>query len=191
MTSQKAQHRQTVAIITGFAEGHLTARRMRKELAARGFRNTKDSAGADIIIAHSGGCFIIPPYAAAKLIICINPPHWPGKSLRKSGLEKLQISFSSSKANKALGIFFKAQLRNIFYLWDIPRYRKMWRGIKDGTAWRLQMKIVLIRNENDTFSPGSDSLPFETDIIVVEVPGGHDDCWDNPAPYIDVLEANI
>jgi hypothetical protein len=191
MSTQTAKNRQTVAIIPGFAEGYLTGRRMRKELAKRGFDNSKDPATADVIIAHSGGCFIIPAYAAAKLIICINPPHWPGKPLRESGAEKLRVGFAASRANKAMGLFIKAQIRNIFYLWNIPRYRKMWLGIKDGSAWRLQMKVVLIRNQNDTFSPDTDTLPFETDVIAVEVPGGHDDCWDNPKPYIDVLEANI
>ncbi len=191
MTHPKTHSRQTVAIVTGFAEGRLTGRRMRKELASRGFKNISDVAAADVIIAHSGGCFIIPPYAAAQLIICINPPHWPGKPLRQSGAEKIRIGIAAAKANRAIGRFCVAQLRNFIYLWNVPRYRKMWQGMQSGTAWRLQVKVVVIRNDDDTFSPNTDVMPFEADVIAASVPGGHDDCWDHPKPYIDILESSL
>ena len=50
-------------------------------------------------------------------------------------------------------------------------------------------KILLVRNAVDpfTYPDLQNILPITAGYDFVELPGGHDDCWSNPKPYIDLL----
>ena len=69
-------------IIVGFTEGEWHKRRMQNDLQLRGIVVTNDYRQADYIIAHSGGCYEIPPLSATQILMYINPTYWPNRTLR-------------------------------------------------------------------------------------------------------------
>lgn len=65
----------TVALIHGFAGGKWHTKTFVKELEKAGLKVVGDTSGADVIIAHSTGCYIIPREPKAKLIFLIGIPY--------------------------------------------------------------------------------------------------------------------
>jgi hypothetical protein len=57
---------ESVCIIYGLNEGAAMGRKLVRALKEAGFTITDDSAGADIILAHSGGCYLVPPTNRAR-----------------------------------------------------------------------------------------------------------------------------
>lgn len=50
----------TVALIPGFTEGKWHTKRFKRALVRRGYHFVLQADHADIVIAHSGGCYEIP-----------------------------------------------------------------------------------------------------------------------------------
>lgn len=178
-----------VTIIPGFSEGTRIGRRFRRELHASGFHATKDAAEADIIIAHSGGCFLIPKNAQAKLVILVGLPHWSNRRLANSLSAKIKIE------QKDL-FFIKKSSYNVYQLFRRPHiWVRMWR------SWRIShipvvpsgAKVIVIRNEDDQFLHPSEymSLAKQQGWLAVSLPGHHDDLWRYPEPYVTIIKNQI
>src|SRR5438046_8452477 len=83
-----------IYILYGFREGPHSGRRLLPRLRAAGFEPTSDVQSADIILSHSGGCFLAPNNLAAQPpIVMVGLPYWPGKSTARSLLEKNRVEF--------------------------------------------------------------------------------------------------
>ena len=86
-----------VAILHGWAGGWWHVREFTKELHKKELKVVKNSRVADIIVAHSTGCYRLPEKSEAKLVVLLGPPYWPSKSilhrlLRKKGHDtKLRV----------------------------------------------------------------------------------------------------
>jgi len=65
-----------VCILYGIFEGSWHGKRLRLALSNQGFGISDNSSEADIIIAHSGGCLLIPTDAKARLILLVGLPYW-------------------------------------------------------------------------------------------------------------------
>ena len=63
-----------VGIVYGWAEGPWEAKQFIQQVKISGYEVTQDLVSADILIAHSLGCFLIPANSRAKLILLIGMP---------------------------------------------------------------------------------------------------------------------
>jgi hypothetical protein len=182
----------TVCIVYGFSEGAAHGRALRQVLTASGFRVVKDPAKADILIAHSGGCFVVPEKHQATLVILVGIDHWPGKSFIVAITQKVWNDVVAHRGERKLTAWLRKTGWNLIYGGNIRRHLRMLRGKRRGSAWSINAaRLVLVRNHEDTFcTPDTHTLPFKSKPITVELIGQHDDIWLHPEPYVDIIQAH-
>jgi hypothetical protein len=76
MAHTKSKHRKirrscTYAIVYGFISGPGLGRQLRDLLNSAGLTETPDINKADVLVAHSAGCLLIPAEARPKLVIYV------------------------------------------------------------------------------------------------------------------------
>lgn len=64
----------TVTILHGWAGGWWHTREFTKELGRNDFEVIKDARIADVILAHSTGCYRLPEVSKAKLVVLHGAP---------------------------------------------------------------------------------------------------------------------
>src|SRR5690242_14794905 len=117
MSAQKP----SVCILYGFCEGSLEAIRFRRLLHTAGFEITNDPTQATILLGHSGGCFLIPKRPAAKLIIQIGIPYWPGRSILRSLCLKIIDDLRDHHKGGSLRFWLRKTVWNSLYFWNMVR----------------------------------------------------------------------
>ncbi len=181
----------TVCILYGFAEGEKVSKRFRTILASRGYQIIKDPSKADIIIGHSGGCFLLPEKIRAKHIIQIGIVHWPGRGVADSMLRKLISDLKHHHKTGAIGFWARKTFWNAVYIWKIPSMIRMLIGRKRGYHWRHGDITTVVRPQMDSFcTPNFDLMPFVGKPHFIEIPGQHDDCWRQPEDYISIVQSD-
>ncbi len=173
-----------VCIIYGWSEGSWHGKQLRKSLHDAGFTITKRCEDANILIAHSGGCFMLPNTLDAKLVLLVGLPYWPGKRLIKSVRSKLKDE------PKNLW-WIKKIIVNTGYIFIKPkRWYKMWLAWKSkNILGHVAPKVVIIRNDNDHFLHPEEMHKIATlnNWFIKLLPGQHDDIWTNPSPYVKLV----
>jgi hypothetical protein len=173
-----------VAIIYGWAEGSWQGKRMRKLLRSQGYHITKNAKEADVIIAHSGGCYMLPEQSRAQQVILIGLPYWPDKHPLISLREKLRQELKDTW-------WYKKTLFNTYYLLSRPRrWVRMSRAFKQRVVPAYEScSIYLVRNEQDSFLHPQKVVEVadahEWQLKLVD--GLHDDLWLNPERYIELI----
>lgn len=183
---RKIKQQPTVCILPGFSEGQHTVKVLSQTLQVRGFRMLNKPEHADIILAHSGGCFLIPSNSQAQLVVLIGVPYWPNKRLARAIIEKLRISWQLTSQATWLRKFGLHAL----YVWNVPHNFAMWQGRRGGAVWKLTVPVLLIRNQQDTYCTADiASLPFTSNPDSLQLPGDHDACWDHPKQYANIVHS--
>jgi hypothetical protein len=184
----------TVFILYGLAEGPWHGKRFRQALDACGFESTNQAETADIIVAHSGGCFYLPPAKSGQLTVLINPPYWPGKPLLLSVWQTLWWPLRYYARPDSLAFWFKKTAWNGIYMLTRP-HKAFWiakhaRQRQFYVALR-QRRVVIIRSSRDPWlmPDASNLLKKHADFDYKPVPGEHDDCWLTPGPHIEVIKS--
>ena len=179
-----------LCIIYGFCEGPRMAGRMLRALRQAGYHVTDDPYQADVVIAHSGGCFLVPSDLPAKQVIMIGLTYWPGKSILRALIQKNVNDFRFHRRDRNQRGWLQKFRWNLVYFWNMPRNLTMLRARQRGEFWQVQ-RLTLVRNREDSFcTPDLASLPFTHRPRFVELPGQHDDCWLHPQRYIPVIDLN-
>lgn len=180
----------TYFISYGFLFGPLNGGRLRRRLQAAGFKPAERAETADVIIAHSGGCYLLPAAAKPKLVLYVGMP-----LVRR----------------KTVATYLKAEGRNLgTYLWDrhpllllhifagclyyaltqLPRNLAIIQHIKATEACVYNdAQIVFVANRHDPWPKAADldgykrSKPW----AFVSLPGCHDNIWEDPAAYVAII----
>lgn len=178
-----------VAISYGWTEGPLQAKKLRAKLRESGFQVIKDQKPADIIIAHSGGCFLLPEQGKAEIVMMVGLPYWPNRHLLNSLYQKIRTE------TKNLG-WIKKTLFNTYYLFARPRqWFRMYKAWKKVSLPRSSdySSIICVRNRHDHFLH-----PIESEVLSkkhgwqhVLLDGTHDDLWLNPDKYVEILHSAL
>jgi hypothetical protein len=182
-----------VHVVPGWAEGNWHFKQL-----ARGFGSNftleHDSREADIIIAHSSGCYSLPELSQARLVVILDPPYWPGRSIARRALK--HVVFDAVRQIRRYGIIFWLRLRawNIFYLIIEPwRHVKIWRSLRQTFKLSSTADIsIVVRDKKDAYcGPAIDVLASNYDVPVVEAETFHEDCWRFPDKYIEIMEQTL
>lgn len=182
----------SVAIVHGWAGGKWHVRRFVRALNESGFETRKRQAKADIIVAHSTGCYRLKENTQAKLILLIGPPYWPSKSILHRLLKKKRHDTHHRLRNEGLLFTINKLLFEIIYIILKPSYTFI--ALKHHRYLHFlelikNKPVVLIRNAEDYFcSPEIEKAVKDyKNVRYVELPGGHDDFMTNPGPYVDLI----
>jgi len=187
-----AETHPTVAIIYGFAEGPFMARKLRRVLSQQGFNYTENVAEADLIIAHSGGCLLVPKKAKASAVLLVAPTAaWRG-SMPQAMHGKVKLDRAEARANKQLRAWFKKSSYNALYmLTGMARaYRMFQRLDRNGLPVLTADRVGIITFRKDPWSRhiGTAGLHHKHDYTFVSHDRTHDDLWNHPQTYISVLQ---
>ncbi|HEY8999266.1 MAG TPA: hypothetical protein VIM53_03020 [Candidatus Saccharimonadales bacterium] len=181
----------TVVVLYGFCEGKRVGRKFHDCLRLAGFEVIEDASKADVIVAHSGGCFLVPEKTKAKLALLIGVPVGPAKSLPQHWLRKIAMDVSLHWREHAMRAWLAKTFWNGMYFWKISTDLKMLRALKSNDIFiPSDSQTVLIHNKGDGSSL-KDAHTLSPRAISYELPGQHDDLWDNPKPYITLIEENL
>ncbi|HXY18321.1 MAG TPA: hypothetical protein VEH48_02795 [Candidatus Nitrosopolaris sp.] len=181
----------TVAIIYGWTGGSWSTRHFRDELQKAGFKVISNREKANIIIAHSAGCYRVPDKTSAQLILLIGVAYWPEKRLRSRAMNRFINGLKEDRDRGVLYIFHRFMWQ-LFYAiirpGDIVISLRNHKSL-DFLEKLKDKRIILIRNSRDEYcSPNiARSITKYSNIKFVELLGLHDDYYTNPKPYIDLL----
>lgn len=178
----------SVAILYGWGEGKGHGYSLRRELRKAGFKIARRSRDADIIIAHSGGMFLIPEKISAQLIMLVGIPFYPGQHPRKGIMKKVGKDLRSKGNKKQLS---RIAALNVVHSLHKPRHHyQMWRNWKKGYLPKVdEAKVLILRNQDDPLSHHQKITEFAkaSNWNTISLPGVHDDLWLNPKRYVDIL----
>jgi hypothetical protein len=181
--------RTSVCILYGFCEGPQIGKGLIATLQATGFDITTNASRADIIIAHSGGCFVLPEQHRARLVLLIGVPHWPGKSMARGIYQKVVSDYALHRHTQMLRQWLLKTSWHGIYFWHMVYNWRMLRAIKRPFHTDAD-RVVLIRNREDTScTPDIAQLPALPQQTFLALPGQHDDCWLHPERYAAIINA--
>lgn len=177
----------SVGFVYGWSEGSWQSKKFRKYLERHGYTisNPKD---ADIIIAHSSGCYLVPEKNAAKQVILIGLPYWPGKSLFTSVLQNIKVGVSNHSRGTDIFWWINKMSHNLWYI--VARPKASYDVLSKHRVENLpQNNVTLVRNTDDTFCHKDINkiLPQCQKYNFVEIPGDHEDCWLHPEKYVPLI----
>ncbi len=135
----------TVFIAYGWPEGRWHGKQFRKALQDSGYQISEKPEDADVIVAHSAGCYMLPAELKAKVILLIGLPNWPSKPLTKCTSEKVSLEQKDT-------YWFKKTFWYIVYAVLQPiRLYKVYKTYKRKYLPDFnQGHAVLVHNQQDT-----------------------------------------
>lgn len=178
----------SVAIIPGFSEGRHHSRGLRHALLEAGFVLARKPEQADIIIAHSGGCMLVPQAHKARAVLFVNYTYWPSRSLgtslrMKLAEERRRVGTWQWLKNCAL---HDAYILNPFHT---LKYLRVWPQ-RGGYLADLDHGQYFIHNRHDPYSNPDSLVAMAGDShAYISLPGYHDELWDDPTPYVHLLQS--
>lgn len=183
-----------VHIVPGWSEGRWHLKKFAANFNDK-FMLWPDASSADIIVAHSSGCYSLPKTDNARLVVLIGPPFWPDRPLI---VRVGQMVFSDSpKQISRYGPRFWLNLRahNLLYAIVQPWvHAKAWRQLRVSFEKSLKAhQAILIRNTGDAYcgpSIKSHVKKFKK-IDYYELPGLHEDCWYDSKPFIEIFNSYL
>ena len=173
-----------VYIAYGWPEGQWHGKNLRKALIEHGFQIASSIEDADIILAHSAGCYMIPDKVRAKLIVLVGLPNWPSRLTIVSTYEKLSLEAKNA------GWFQKTFWHVVYALSQPIRLMKTYKAFRKKILPSGKPgKIVLVHNKLDTYMNDlvSNELAERREWNCINLDGQHDDLWQNPTPYLEII----
>jgi hypothetical protein len=174
------------AISYGLVGGKLHSRGLRQSLLRAGFSSTSKQK-ADIIIAHSAGCWLIPKNAKPKLIIYVGMP-LANDEPKETWKKAVASGFSNNSWQRSAKIASK----NAFYGISQPK-RNLGIIRKAAQAKPVvfpNVPAVFVANHYDPWPRSSrlDNYIDRKDWTFISLEGSHDDIWDHPDRYVEIVK---
>ncbi len=175
-------------IAYGLCEGPRIGATFEAALKAAGFVIVRGPTGADVIVAHSGGCFVLPAAAIGTPAVFIGLPYVFHASLLKAFCANIWRGFRGHASQRSTARWLYETLWNLIYAWNLRYNWQMLRGMRSAN-WRAFQNVTLICNRHDAICvPDFKRLPLAPNTIGINIAGEHSDCWDNPAPYVALIK---
>lgn len=185
-TSSKTKPSLSSAISYGLSGGPAHARKISKLLRQAGYTPTKNFIDADVVIAHSAGCWLIPDTARPKMVVYIGMPLAQARP-RRTWMTANTASFIKGNVLRNTQTRFK----NTYYWLRQPvRNVNIVRNAKIARPVILPgVPAVFISNRHDPW-PKSERLQTHLDTkdwAFISLPGTHDDIWEHPERYVAII----
>ncbi len=177
-----------IYIAYGFCEGRRIGARFEAALIDHGFTVTRSTESADIILAHSAGCFVLPKSVMDKPKLFVGLPWSSGHALVKAYFANEWRWIRAIGRRVSPAVWVRTTLWNLIYMWNLPYDIRIIRGLRSG-SWRQLEQVTVVHNLSDAFSATDDrSAPILPQAKQITLPGAHGDIWRNPLPYVQILE---
>ncbi len=192
MNKQITEHK--ICIIPGVNEGRHHTKIFVRALRERGLKPTKKVAEAEIIVAHSGGCYIIPKNHGAKMVVLIDPPCDYQAAWIRMMHDKVRRDYHAHRAQGRTSYFFYKTLWNLWYGFARVRHNtKMARKLRTFATNLPPIKagkVVIVANQHDPWSHNISQANIDKNrqYTFLSMAGTHDDIWMHPARYADVVQ---
>lgn len=184
-TTDSSKKQRTYAICYGLAGGSLHSRKFRRFMRQAGFVLIEDALKADIIVAHSAGCWLIEKGGRPKLVVYVGMPLTMARRqatwFQANLTDFRRAPIRSAKVRVVNGYYSLSQPhRNI----DILRHPKIGQPVIVPKA-----QAVFIANHYDPWpkTPKIGNFVRDHDWIYINMPGAHDDIWEHPARYVEII----
>lgn len=181
----------TFALSYGFVEGSAHGRKISKLLIKTGLEPANSLATADIIIAHSAGCWLLPDNAHPKLTLYIGMP-LPLTSAQKIWLKTNWLSMKSLLAKGNVFKMLRGALLNVYYGMRHPRRSvSIMKGAKTAEPTIYPgSTTIFIANQNDPWPHSGRLFDYikRENWAFMSLPGSHDNIWHHPDYYVDIIK---
>jgi predicted alpha/beta hydrolase family esterase len=183
----------TYAISHGFSHGRRHSGNMRRLLSKAGYQEVKDVARADIILAHSAGCYRIPLDNQARLILLVGVP---------MNTQKLRTTMQLARKNdtiafKATGQY-KRRLRlsslSVLQLATHPRrHYGLVQTVKANRHalphYKADQTIVIASRDDPWPEPVRELAKTSAHgYSFISLTGSHNHIWQAPEQYVEIIE---
>ncbi len=176
-----------VYIAYGWPEGKRHSVLLKRALVKADYELTNRQENADIVIAHSAGCYRLSSEPKNKLVLLVGLPNWPHKPLHKATWQKVRLEIKNR-------YWYRKTLLNVFYALHIRTTFKAWRALKSKLIPLAEDKrVVLIHNKQDAYMHDNTgrAMAARRGWEYVDLDGQHDDLWQNPKPYIEIVNSIV
>lgn len=187
----------TVKLEYGIFSGAHSGSKLEKALRKAGYTIVRNAADADIIMTHSAGCFWLPAVSNGKKLILIDPPYWPGKTVRDRSRSQRRANFHYQQYGYPFFPWFRRNLWGVYYaVRDLPRtiqiIRRVFKFNLEDIV-RDHDQLLLVHNQYDTwFTPDFAQLKkFNGKLKTMELPGSHEDITHHPERYAELLQSFV
>jgi hypothetical protein len=185
-TNSKRKAEPSFAIIYGLNGGSLPGRKLSRLFKEAGWKPAKQAGEADLIIAHSAGCWLIPPSAEPKLVMYVGMP-LAQATPRRTWAAANKVAFQKGGIKHSL----KIRAQNAYYQVRQPR-RNLGIIRRAKTAQPVifpKAQSIFIANRHDPWLK-SETLQTYLDNqewAFISLPGVHDDIWKHPERYAAII----
>jgi hypothetical protein len=185
-TNSNPERRLSYGLSYGFVGGPLHARKFKHLMNLAGYDHQLNLPQADIIIAHSAGCWLIPNGCQPKLVIYVGMP-----LAQLSPVQSLLMANRMALKNNDLGRTLITKTKTAYYSLRQPRRNvNIIRMSKTARPVILKnVPAIFIANKNDPW-PQADQLQKYIDDhawAFIGLPGTHDDVWEHPERYLEII----
>lgn len=179
-------------IAYGFVGGALNGIRMRHLLKKAGYVKSRSINEADIVIAHSAGCWDLAGSAQAKLVLLVGLP-MAKVSVKVSSYNSKQMYRTALKNHHYLHAINVRILAIIYFLLQPKRNYRIIRYTSRFQTEFVPPKgpgIVCIVNQYDPWPTGSLMQEYidREDWAFIGMSGSHDDLWEHPSRYVEIID---
>lgn len=179
------------ALSYGFVEGSAHGRKISRLLQQAGLVPAKNLISADVIIAHSAGCWLLPDDAKPKLILYVGMP-LPLTSAQKIWLKANWLNVKSFLAKGNIIKMIRIAALNTYYgLRHARRSLDIIHGVNTAKPTIFAgATTIFIANQHDPWPRSarlSDYINSES-WAFLSLPGSHNNIWQHPAYYVDIIK---
>lgn len=189
MATPSKKHKPTYAVSYGLFSGKAHGKRLHAAMQKAGYEEVLSQMDADIIIAHSAGCWQVTPSSNTKLIIYVGMPFALERPLKTwytatSAMFKIMPGSADKAwlryvARHNLGFVFRQPLRNLRIIRSAKKPHTLPSGIPS----------ILVINQDDvwTHSATLETHVEKHDWDFVGLPGSHNDIWQHPERIVAII----
>jgi len=178
-----------ICILYGINEGPGIGKRFESGCRAAGLQVVRNPASADLIFAHSGGCLLVPVENRAQKIIMVGIPYNSGRPWLISTAVKVVREGRLYYQEHRMKEWASKWVQHIRYAGNIRAGLRMATRLGIDKPWNSNQPQTIVRNRHDVYcTPEIYKAHFRGPRTFISLPGEHDDCWDNPEPYIKLLQ---